>query len=160
VTAELGRDTVAATQAAERHHQEQLRPLLLLDASLIVNRERERDNGYDYRFTLQGHVRNFGGGAATAVQLVVTPDTQNEQRVPVAIIGPNARLAIKGAQWSAWSGMYRDDNSAWPFRAVLGYSTVGFTLKVGTTTQRSHSGVAADLIVESLTPTDNPQQSA
>lgn len=66
-----------------------------------------------------------------------------------------ARLFAKiTATWDVWSTADRGPNEAWPFTSVLGYSTAGFTLNVGTTKQRSASGYASDLVVDFLNPTD------
>lgn len=153
-TAELARGTVAATQAAERHHTEQMRPLLLLDAALTVIARNEDRGGITYMLSLDGDVCNFGGGAATAVLLVISPHGQVDHEIPLAVIGPNTRFSLKGAQWSTWSTAHKPLHDPWPFHAVLGYSTAGFTTKVGTTKQSSHSGLATDLRVEFLSPTD------
>ena len=154
-TAKLARDTVSATLAAERHHQEQMRPLLLIDASLTVKDKVSKDSGFSYVLSLEGDICNFGGGPATAVQLVVTPVGQIDENIPLALIGPNTRHSLKSVTWTTWSTAQRDSGDAWPFSTVLGYSTVGFTLNVGTTKQRSHSGTARDLRVEFIKPTDS-----
>lgn len=159
VTTELGRDTVAATLAAERQHQEQMRPLLLLDAQLVVRAKTPRDRGgFDYQLSLEGDVCNFGGGAATAIALAVIPNSQVPKDFALGIVGPNTRRELKGIQWTAFSTAPAFEvGGGWPFESVLGYSTVGFTLNVGTTKQSSVSGSATDLRVEYVNPTDSPK---
>lgn len=155
VTAELGQDTVAATLAAERHHQEQMRPLLLLDAQLAVRTKTPRQSGFDYTLSLEGEICNFGGGAATAITLVVIPHGQVPKEFPIGIVGPNSRRDLKGTEWTTWStaGAFEVGNG-WPFQSVLGYSTAGFTENVGTTKQSSASGGAPDLHVDYIKATD------
>jgi hypothetical protein len=157
VTADLGRDTVAATQAAERHHQEEMRPLLLLDAQLVVRAKTPRDRGgFDYQLSLEGDLCNFGGGPATTITLVVIPHGQVPKQFPLDIVGPNTRRELKGTQWTTFSSAPAFElGNGWPFQSVLGYSTVGFTLNVGTTKQSSVSGTAAELRVDYVNPTDN-----
>jgi hypothetical protein len=154
-TSELARDTVAATLAAERHHQEQMRPLVLLDASLTRRAERVRDSGHDYRFTLEGDLCNFGGGAATHIVLVVTPHSQTPQEFSLGVLGPNTRHPLANISWLSWSSQQGNEGGFWPFQTVLGYSTAGFSLKAGTTKQASVSGLAADLKLLQMTPTES-----
>ena len=155
VTADLGRDTVAATLAAERHHQEEMRPLLLLDAQLVVRAKKPRDKGFDYELSLEGDLCNFGGGAATAISLVVIANGQVPKEFALGIAGPNTRRDLKSTAWTTWaSAAAFEIGHGWPFESVLGYSTVGFTLNVGTTKQSSVSGTAADLRIEYVNPTD------
>jgi hypothetical protein len=158
VTAELGRDTVAATFAAERHHKEEMRPLLLLDAQLVVRAKSPRESGFDYQLSLEGDLCNFGGGAATHIVLVVMPHSQVPKEFSLGIIGPNTRNELKGRQWTTWAtaGAF-ELGYGWPFESVLGYSNVAFTRKAGTTKQASPSGNSADLQVVQVVPTDSTE---
>jgi hypothetical protein len=160
-TATLSRDTVAATLAGERHHQDQMRPLLILEAALIVRVLGSTEKNPNIEFELDGAICNFGGGPATAIQLHVEPFGNKAQEKQLGVMGPNSRRELRGVKWPSWTGDFHEDGSSWPFKAVLGYSTVGFTQNVGTTTQASSSGKSEDLAIISVRPTEfNDQHEA
>ncbi len=80
-----------------------MRPLLLLDAQLVVRAKVSRGEGFDYLVSLEGDICNFGGGPATAISLVVIPDAQKPAEFTLGIVGPNARQELKSIQWTTWS---------------------------------------------------------
>ena len=155
-TSELATETVKATLTAERHHQDAQRPLLVLNASLVIQDRSERDGGYDYTFTLKGEFSNFGSGPAVSIALRINPDSQEPHEFSLGIIGPNATRSTEDASvsWKAWSRTFRENDSFWPFESVLGYSTIGFTQDAGTTKQASASGRSVDLKIVNVRPTD------
>jgi hypothetical protein len=156
-TRELLNATVAASQMTERHHRDNLRPVLVLDADLRVfdfKSSAVPKGMNDFDFHLDGYLRNIGGGPATAVELVLTPFGQTPQRLTVPrVIGPNSSTPVH-VEWHSQTSGFRTDGDAWPYEAVLGYSNIAFTLKPGVTKQHTHSGYGRDTEVDNVRPTD------
>jgi len=150
----LSREAIAAE---DRRHRETLRPFLILDASLVVTNQEQivEPNHYRYTIALRGVLRNVGAGPAVAITFVLIPSTlvPRELRLPVAV-GPNSVTPVDLTfEFEAFG--WHEIGSPWPFKSVLGYSTIAFTKKAGTTTQNSHSGKADDLKIDAITPTDD-----
>ncbi len=150
----ISREAIAAE---DRRHRETLRPLLILDASLVVTNQEQiaEPNHYRYAVALRGLLRNVGAGPAVAITLVLIPFAivPRELSVPVAV-GPNSITPLDLTFESEAFGWHKV-GSPWPFKSVLGYSTIAFTTKAGTTTQSSNSGKTDDLKIDAITPTDN-----
>jgi hypothetical protein len=156
-TRELLNATVAASQMTERHHRDNLRPVLVLDADLRVFNFKNSDvprGMNDFDFHLDGYLRNIGGGPAISIDLVLTPFGQTPQRLTVPrVIGPTSSTPVH-VEWHSQSTGFHKNEDPWAYDAVLGYSNIAFTLKPGITKQHTHSGYGRDTEVDLVTPTD------
>jgi hypothetical protein len=120
----------------ERHHQETLAPLLVVEADLV------KSNTEGEQVALQGYLRNIGGGPAREAWIYIRPSLAAPAQFSVRPIAAGDRWELS----VGWAGVLEARTTAYPYDLLVTFVTVFGTR--GAIEYKSHSGIRDDLSVE------------
>jgi hypothetical protein len=146
-TSELAKDTVDASDLADRHHQEALMPHVYVSAVMRSRmREYNEPTGKvrDWFVSLEGELVNVGMGPALDIRLFITRGEQTTEHY-VGFCSPKERKPITDISWSLSSDP-APGKAMLPFSIAVNYDTVFRSSR--TTTEVCRTGRHNDLHVE------------
>jgi len=148
-TAKVGTEAALARRLADKHHQESLMPVLLVEAVLYVNTDLESDT---LGFELVGQIQNVGAGPATEIVVHITVPELTYNQLYFGALAGNADLTIRHPRWTMkkpekW---FRDAGSREPlfFKAKSEFKSL-FGSK-GCVTQQTLANVDSGLLVNEI----------